>query len=159
MTKRHAFSVVLLFSIVVLAVTIGVAIAAQQPESPSVALSTNEEVLVNPEEAPPLDGMVEGETVNATELVMPVIENVNADGNVNAVFAVVQNANTNVAVSTAKAPVKKNTNVAKPTNTTVNTNTAPVPTPSTDLSDPYKKDIAMQLVSSAENSSLNWKAQ
>ncbi|MFO1464294.1 MAG: chitosanase [bacterium] len=28
-----------------------------------------------------------------------------------------------------------------------------------DLSDPRKKDIAMQLVSSAENSSLNWKAQ
>ncbi|MER6949303.1 chitosanase [Nonomuraea sp. NPDC000554] len=28
-----------------------------------------------------------------------------------------------------------------------------------DLTDPHKKDIAMQLVSSAENSSLNWKAQ
>ena len=28
-----------------------------------------------------------------------------------------------------------------------------------DLTDPSKKDIAMQLVSSAENSSLNWKAQ
>ncbi|MGV9777386.1 chitosanase [Streptosporangium sp. NPDC003464] len=28
-----------------------------------------------------------------------------------------------------------------------------------DLTDPRKKDIAMQLVSSAENSSLNWKAQ
>jgi chitosanase len=28
-----------------------------------------------------------------------------------------------------------------------------------DLSDPAKKDIAMQLVSSAENSSLNWRAQ
>jgi chitosanase len=28
-----------------------------------------------------------------------------------------------------------------------------------DLTDPRKKDIALQLVSSAENSSLNWKAQ
>ncbi|WP_305075944.1 chitosanase [Microtetraspora sp. AC03309] len=28
-----------------------------------------------------------------------------------------------------------------------------------DLTDPHKKDIAMRLVSSAENSSLNWKAQ
>jgi chitosanase len=28
-----------------------------------------------------------------------------------------------------------------------------------DLTDPHKKDIAMQLVSSAENSTLNWKAQ
>src|SRR5881394_4182116 len=28
-----------------------------------------------------------------------------------------------------------------------------------DLTDPHKKDIAMQLVSSAENSSLDWKAQ
>src|SRR5689334_6501084 len=28
-----------------------------------------------------------------------------------------------------------------------------------DLSDPAKKEIAMELVSSAENSSLNWKAQ
>ena len=28
-----------------------------------------------------------------------------------------------------------------------------------DLTDAHKKDIAMQLVSSAENSSLNWKAQ
>ncbi|MFC4588927.1 chitosanase [Sphaerisporangium corydalis] len=30
---------------------------------------------------------------------------------------------------------------------------------SVDLTDPHKKDIAMQLVSSAENSSLDWKAQ
>lgn len=29
----------------------------------------------------------------------------------------------------------------------------------TDLTDPHKKDIAMQLVSSAENSSLDWRAQ
>jgi hypothetical protein len=38
----------------------------------------------------------------------------------------------------------------------------PSPTPSSshvDLNDPHKKDIAMQLVSSAENSSLDWKAQ
>ncbi|MEV0618624.1 chitosanase [Nonomuraea sp. NPDC050404] len=31
--------------------------------------------------------------------------------------------------------------------------------PSADLTDPHKKDIAMRLVSSAENSSLDWKAQ
>ncbi|MGV8885774.1 MAG: chitosanase [Microbacteriaceae bacterium] len=36
---------------------------------------------------------------------------------------------------------------------------SPTPTASLDLSDPAKKDIAMQLVSSAENSSLDWKAQ
>ena len=35
----------------------------------------------------------------------------------------------------------------------------PAPTTPVDLTDPKKKDIAMQLVSSAENSSLNWKAQ
>ncbi|GGM38823.1 chitosanase [Dactylosporangium sucinum] len=33
------------------------------------------------------------------------------------------------------------------------------PVPGKDLTDPRKKDIAMQLVSSAENSSLDWKAQ
>ncbi|MFI7703655.1 chitosanase [Nonomuraea sp. NPDC049480] len=32
-------------------------------------------------------------------------------------------------------------------------------TAATDLTDPHKKDIAMRLVSSAENSSLDWKAQ
>jgi len=40
--------------------------------------------------------------------------------------------------------------------------TSPTPTPTPagkDLTDPHKKDIAMQLVSSAENSSLDWKAQ
>ncbi|GAA2392824.1 chitosanase [Dactylosporangium salmoneum] len=43
--------------------------------------------------------------------------------------------------------------------------TSPTPTssptkpPGKDLTDPHKKDIAMQLVSSAENSSLDWKAQ
>ncbi len=43
------------------------------------------------------------------------------------------------------------------------TPTKPSPTPtrpgSKDLSDPVKKEIAMELVASAENSSLNWKAQ
>ncbi|WP_370026622.1 chitosanase [Planotetraspora sp. GP83] len=43
------------------------------------------------------------------------------------------------------------------------TGPTPTPTPTStggvDLNDPRKKDIAMQLVSSAENSSLNWKAQ
>ncbi|WUQ40450.1 chitosanase [Streptomyces sp. NBC_00234] len=33
------------------------------------------------------------------------------------------------------------------------------PAPETDLDDPAKKQLAMQLVSSAENSSLDWKAQ
>ncbi|GHJ47739.1 hypothetical protein Cs7R123_50810 [Catellatospora sp. TT07R-123] len=36
---------------------------------------------------------------------------------------------------------------------------SPSPTGRVDLTDPHKKDIAMQLVSSAENSSLNWRAQ
>src|SRR5215204_3194350 len=35
----------------------------------------------------------------------------------------------------------------------------PVKAAAVDLTDPHKKDIAMQLVSSAENSSLNWRAQ
>lgn len=35
----------------------------------------------------------------------------------------------------------------------------PLPTTSTDLSAPDKKEIAMRLVSSAENSSLDWRAQ
>lgn len=39
------------------------------------------------------------------------------------------------------------------------TPTAPPPSSSVDLNDAKKKDIAMQLVSSAENSSLDWKAQ
>jgi chitosanase len=39
------------------------------------------------------------------------------------------------------------------------TTTPPPQTGSKDLSDSAKKDIAMQLVSSAENSSLDWKAQ
>lgn len=40
------------------------------------------------------------------------------------------------------------------------TPTTPPPTSSSkDLDDPAKKEIAMQLVSSAENSTLNWKAQ
>ena len=47
------------------------------------------------------------------------------------------------------------------TSGTTTTPTAPPTTPSTgvDLTDPHKKDIAMQLVSSAENSSLDWRAQ
>ncbi|MEU9887137.1 chitosanase [Sphaerisporangium sp. NPDC051011] len=36
---------------------------------------------------------------------------------------------------------------------------APARAAAVDLTDPHKKDIAMQLVSSAENSSLDWKAQ
>jgi hypothetical protein len=43
---------------------------------------------------------------------------------------------------------------------TAGTTTSPTPTPTgTGLDDAHKKDIAMQLVSSAENSSLDWKAQ
>jgi len=37
--------------------------------------------------------------------------------------------------------------------------TTPPPTSSVNLDDPTKKEIAMELVSSAENSSLDWKAQ
>jgi hypothetical protein len=36
---------------------------------------------------------------------------------------------------------------------------SPSPPPSSDLASPAKKDIAMQIVSSAENSSLDWRAQ
>ncbi len=39
------------------------------------------------------------------------------------------------------------------------TTTPPPPTSGGDLNDPAKKEIAMELVSSAENSSLDWKAQ
>jgi chitosanase len=46
---------------------------------------------------------------------------------------------------------------ATPTTTAALSTAAPVAQPS--LADPGKKDIAMQLVSSAENSSLDWKAQ
>src|SRR5215204_5294803 len=35
----------------------------------------------------------------------------------------------------------------------------PVKAAAVDLTDPHKKDIAMQIVSSAENSSLDWRAQ
>jgi chitosanase len=38
-------------------------------------------------------------------------------------------------------------------------NIPPPPPPPIDLDDPHKKEIAMKLVSSAENSSLDWKAQ
>jgi chitosanase len=37
--------------------------------------------------------------------------------------------------------------------------TTPVRAAAVDLTDPHKKDIAMRIVSSAENSSLDWKAQ
>lgn len=37
--------------------------------------------------------------------------------------------------------------------------TIPTPTPAPGLDDPARKEIAMQLVSSAENSSLDWRAQ
>jgi chitosanase len=37
--------------------------------------------------------------------------------------------------------------------------TAPIKAAAVDLTDPHKKDIALQIVSSAENSSLDWKAQ
>jgi chitosanase len=170
MTKRHAFSVVLLFSIVVLAVTIGVAIAAQQEEAPTVAVSTNEEVLVNAYEIPYVDGMVEGEMVNSAVLVVPEMMNVNATADVQTNTAAAQPTTAKQATKKAvpvkkKTPVKKNTNVTKPTNTSANTNTAvntnsaPAPTSTADLFDAAKKEITMQLVSSAENSTLNWKAQ
>ncbi len=37
--------------------------------------------------------------------------------------------------------------------------TTPAPARAAELSEPHRKDVAMQLVSSAENSSLNWRAQ
>jgi chitosanase len=43
--------------------------------------------------------------------------------------------------------------------TSTPTPTATTPAAGVDLTDPHKKDIAMQLVSSAENSSLDWRAQ
>jgi len=46
----------------------------------------------------------------------------------------------------------------KPTATPVPT-PSPTPAPAANLFNPTKKDIAMQLVSSAENSSLDWRAQ
>ncbi len=49
----------------------------------------------------------------------------------------------------------------KPSSSATSTS-SPTPTSTgghVDLTDPHKKDIAMQLVSSAENSSLDWKAQ
>jgi chitosanase len=55
------------------------------------------------------------------------------------------------------APVTTKPSTAPPTAPS----TAPtaLPAGTKDLTDPHRKDIAMQLVSSAENSSLNWKAQ
>lgn len=52
----------------------------------------------------------------------------------------------------ADTPTARNSTVLN----TVNANQASA---SVDLTDPLKKDIAMQLVSSAENSSLDWQAQ
>jgi chitosanase len=58
--------------------------------------------------------------------------------------------------STAPSPGASGAPVARPSSG------APVPAAGgshADLTDPRKKEIAMELVSSAENSSLNWKAQ
>lgn len=67
------------------------------------------------------------------------------------------------AVQTPPAPAPTPTPTPKPTPTPTPSTPAPTtPTPPTStvtLATPVKKEIAMQLVSSAENSSLNWKAQ
>jgi hypothetical protein len=68
---------------------------------------------------------------------------------------------TEVSVTT---PTPNNPNPAPTPNPTPNPTPTPTPTPTpgantTDLTHPSKKEIAMRLVSSAENSSLNWKAQ
>jgi chitosanase len=65
----------------------------------------------------------------------------------------------NTTTSTAKPST---TTTAKPGTTTTTakpSTTTAKPSAGVDLSDPVKKEAAMQLVSSAENSSLNWKAQ
>jgi chitosanase len=75
-----------------------------------------------------------------------------------------------VAAATVQTPAATVSNLTTPTlSLTVTTTIAALPTivlpaPSTTVTDdgldnPAKKDIAMQLVSSAENSSLDWKAQ
>ena len=46
-----------------------------------------------------------------------------------------------------------------PSTSGVNASAATAAAASVNLTDPHKKEIAMELVSSAENSSLNWKAQ
>jgi chitosanase len=69
---------------------------------------------------------------------------------------------TTVKPGTTTTTTKPTTTTVKPTTTTVKpttTTTTTKPSSSADLTDPVKKDIAMQIVSSAENSSLNWKAQ
>lgn len=76
------------------------------------------------------------------------------------------NAAGKVVLSSNSATTVKPTTTLKPTTTTQKPGTTLKPTTSTteptgrvDLSDPVKKEAAMQLVSSAENSSLDWKAQ
>lgn len=66
-------------------------------------------------------------------------------------------------VGTTPTPTPTATVTSTPTPTSIPTPT-PTPTPSAtssrvNLTDPRKKEIAMQLVSSAENSSLDWRAQ
>ncbi|MEZ0074106.1 chitosanase [Planotetraspora sp. GP83] len=61
---------------------------------------------------------------------------------------------------TGPTPTPTPTVTPTPTPTpTVTPTPTPTPTNGVDLNDPRKKEIAMELVSSAENSSLNWKAQ
>ena len=62
---------------------------------------------------------------------------------------------------TAQPSASSASSTARPTSTAPSTPAQPAPTGTggVDLTDPAKKDIAMQLVSSAENSSLDWKAQ
>jgi chitosanase len=64
---------------------------------------------------------------------------------------------------TTASPTPSPTPTATPTSTPTKSPT-PTPTPTStgghvNLTDPHKKEIAMELVSSAENSSLDWKAQ
>jgi chitosanase len=61
--------------------------------------------------------------------------------------------------TTSPSPTASPTKSPTPTPTKT---ASPTPTPSSghvNLTDPHKKEIAMELVSSAENSSLDWKAQ
>ncbi|WP_433355165.1 chitosanase [Microtetraspora malaysiensis] len=63
---------------------------------------------------------------------------------------------TAVAVATAQFPAR---HPARAQLATARVSAAAADGRHTDLADPHKKEIAMRLVSSAENSSLNWKAQ
>jgi chitosanase len=69
-----------------------------------------------------------------------------------------KNTNTSTNINTNTA-TNRNTNTASNTNSGANTNSVVPPVTSVDLTDPHKKDIAMQLVASAENSTLDWKSQ